>query len=93
MNQNYTPAQKEVISKIYGLVGQLSEVEQLRAEGRQMLTVGDALDQAVADIALDNCRPYESLEKDLRAAIIEARGLGLQNDPGVIKFGRLSAVA
>ena len=88
---NYTNKQKGVLNKIKGIVGQLTEIENLKKSKYQSQIGLDAYtDASVADIALDNCADYSTLEKRLKEAINNAIGLGLGKDPLVKKVSEVA---
>lgn len=91
MSTDYAPEQKKSLEIVRGLVGELVELENLQKKAYQCPVIGleGAMDQAIADISLDNHPPYHVLEDKLGGAIKKAKSLGLSNDSYIQKIESL----
>ena len=91
MPEEYSTEQNQALSQMYDVVKQLVEVEELQNRRYQpILSLKNALDQATADIALDNYPSYANLEARLRRTINQAREAGLGDHPDVKIYAKLA---
>ncbi|MBS3071811.1 hypothetical protein J4408_02370 [Candidatus Pacearchaeota archaeon] len=87
----YTLEQQKSLKSVRDITGKLIEIEDLQRRAYQPIyDMNCAMNQAVADLSLDNLQPYHVLEERLRKAVAEARSLGLGNDPLIEKVGALA---
>ncbi len=92
MEENkYNPKQKETLTKIKRIIGELIEIEELQKRKYQrQIGLQDYMDASEADLLLDFVPPYHVLEEKLRESITQARNIGLSKDPLVEKVGEIA---
>jgi len=91
LENNYNPERQNLINSIKGVESQLIEIENLERRAQQSIYNSEcAIDQAVADISIDNLPPYHVLEEKLRAAVTKARELGLGEDSYIKSIGAMA---
>jgi hypothetical protein len=88
----YNPEQYRVIEGIKTTISGLRKLEALQQRMFRCPALGlnDAIDQAEADLALDNLPSYSALESRLRNQITDARSMGLGKDPYIVKVSEVA---
>jgi len=78
--RDYTSEQMSVMKEVEGIFRRLVSRADLQKKSHQeVFGVGDALEQATADLALDNFPPEKVLKGRLKLAITEAEKVGLRD--------------